>query len=260
MTRSQTERRSDAEPDAAAGSAFRVARVRPRSGSTQIAGALWALAALIVVAIVKPWGVDEPAAVAPVRPLITAMATEAPVPTIDLSADGVAASFCLGPGSWRVASLETWRTQDVRVWRAIEPVLDATGPLDPAIPSVPIVAVTLAALGWCAPAYGDGRPAGPAFVTAWHVRDGMATALGLRQVRPASGTSAIGALYVPLARCHEVTTCASLLPEPGPAPWSTGHVVFRYVDEGLARSHWFAADIEILALAESPSTAPGAKP
>jgi hypothetical protein len=257
MTRSQTERRSAAEIDAVAGPAFGVARVRPRAGNTRIAGVLWVVSALIVVAIVKPWGIGEPAAVAPVRPLISPTTTPTPVPTSDLSADGLAGPICLGTGAWRVASLETWRTQDVRVWRAIEPVLDASGPLDPTIPSVPIVAVTLPALGWCAPAYGDGRPVGPASVTAWLVRDGVAAELALRQVRPASGATPIAALYVPLTRCPEPTTCASPLPEPVPAPWSTGRVVFRYVDEGFARTHWFAADVEILGTPEGASPPAG---
>jgi hypothetical protein len=248
MTRSQTERRSEPEPDSAPDPAFRVVQVRPGAGNTRIAGALWAAAALIVVAIVKPWGLAEPAAVAPVRTALAVTAPVAtPVATIDLSADGLAAPICLGTGGWRVASREVWRNQDVRVWRAIEPVLDAAGPLDPAIPSVLVVAVTLPALGWCAPSYGDGRPVGPASVTAWHVRDGVAFEIVLRQIGPASGVSPIGALYAPLTRCSQPPSCAALLPKPMPVPWSAGRVVFRYVDEGFGRTYWFAADIEILA-------------
>lgn len=257
MTRSQTERRSDAEHDAATGPAFRVAMVRPRAGNTRIAGALWAVSALILIAIVKPWGIGEPAVLTPERQAISPTITPTPVPTIDQSADGLAASICLGPGSWRIVSLETWRTQDVRVWRAIEPVVDASGPLDPTIPSVPIVAVTLSALGWCAPAYGDGRPVGPASVTAWHVRDGIATELGLRRVQPTSGATPIAALYVPLTRCSAPATCAPLLPEPVPTSWSAGRVVFRYVDKGLARTQWLAADIEIMGAPERPSPTAG---
>jgi hypothetical protein len=252
MTRSLTERRSDAERDAPTGPAFRVVTVRAGAGNTRVAGALWTVSALILVAIVKPWGIGEPAAVVPARQAIVPTTVPTAVPTIDLSANGLAAPICLGTGGWRVASLEAWRTQDVRVWRAIEPVVDATGPLDPTIPSVPIVAVRLVALGWCAPAYGDGRPAGPATVTAWHVRDRIATELALHQVQPASGATPIAALYIPLTRCPEPSTCDPLLPQPVAASWSTGRVVFRYADEGLARSHWFGADIEIMEMPASP--------
>jgi hypothetical protein len=70
----------------------------------------------------------------------------------------------------------------------------------------------------------------------------------------------MGALYLPLARCAVATTCAPPLGEHQTASWSTGRVVFRYVDEGLGRSHWFAADIEIIGAAGVPSPTPAAGP
>lgn len=254
MTRSQPERRYSVEPDEAVATGPAVLPVQPRTGNTRVAGALWAASALILVAVVKPWGIG---ALASETPGPQAQATPAPVtpaPTADLSADGLAAPICLGTGGWRVASIETWRTQDVRVWRAIEPIADASGPLDPAIPSVPIVAIVLPALGWCAPAFGPNRPVGPAFVTAWNVADGRTTELLLHQVQPASGSTPIAALYEPLTRCPQPSICVPLLPEPVPAPWGAGRIVFRYVD-GTGTSAWFAADVELLT-EPAPSAAP----
>ena len=197
------------------------------------------------LAILKPWGIGSPPGTP--RPDVTVAATTVPltpIPTEDRSADGLAAPICLGTGGWRIASLESWRTQDVRVWRAIEPIADATGPLDPAIPSVPIVAVRIAALGWCAPAFGPDRPVGPVNVTASFIRDDVASELALLQVHPTDGSTPIAALYVPL------------LPGGVPGHWETGRVVFRYRDSGTGRVLWLAADITILPPGSDATSAP----
>jgi hypothetical protein len=234
--------------------------VRPPLDDGRLSAALGVVLVLLFAAILKPWagataepttrlfsGTPEPAVITP-------------APTEDLTAEGLANPICLGTGAWRIASLERWRTQDVRVWRAIDPIDAASGPLDPAIPSVPIVALELTGLGWCAPAFGPDLPVGPASVTAWSVRDGKATPLQLRQVRPADGVTPIAALYVPLTLCPEPTICAPLLPAPIPRPWATERVVFRYLDGGTGRTTWFAADVVILPAndAVSASAAPGA--
>lgn len=219
-------------------------RVRPRSDGSGVARALWAVVALLTVAILKPWAggspgaTDRPVAVSPTFLPAT------PVPTEDRTAEGLATQICLGAGAWEIVSLETWRTQDVRVWRAIEPLAAADGPADPAIPSVPVGALEVTALGWCAPAFGPQRPTGPARVSAWSVRNGVATDLALRQVQPAAVTP-LAALYVPLTSCPERTICAPLLREPVPGPWTTGRVVFHYVDAGGTTDAWLAADLDI---------------
>jgi hypothetical protein len=240
--------RRDRDPleDEQAAATLTTEPVRPPIDEGQLSTALGVVILLLVVAILKPWagGTPEPtgllAAGPPSSPEIT------PIPTKDRSAEGLANPICLGAGAWRVASLEMWRTQDVRVWRAITPITSATGPLDPAIPSVPIVAIQLRALGWCAPAFGDDMPVGPVTVTAWTVQGPAATPLQLRQVRPPDGVTPIAALYVPLTLCPEPTICAPLLPAPVPRAWATERVVFRYQDAGTGRVDWFAADIEIV--------------
>ena len=259
MTRPKPDHPAQLDPDAPLPDLATVP-VRPRSNDSRVGVTLWIVAVLVGLAVLKPWGAGSPGPIR--RPIAlppTALAVT-PAPTEDRTANGLASDFCLGAGAWQVASLESWQTQDVRVWRAIEPMADATGPADPAIPSVPIVAQEVAALGWCAPAYGPSRPGGPATITAWYVRAATATELRLRQVRPADGVTQLGALYVPLTACPEQTICAPLLPEPVPGPWVTGRVVFRYVDEGAGATAWLAADVVILPPADGPATNPSAVP
>lgn len=246
MTRSQRDPEAPLDIDA---QAPRLATVRlpHRAGDRRLTTAIWTVAVLVALAVLKPWGVGSPEPIGGPAGLPATANPATPVPTEDRTADGLASAVCLGAGAWQIASLETWRTQDVRVWRAIEPIAGASGADDPAIPAVPIVALQVAALGWCAPAYGPNRPAGPATVTAWYVRDGLVTDLHLHQVRPPEGVTQLGGLYVPLTACPEQAICAPLLREPVPGAWVTGRVVFRYLDEASGAVSWLAADVEILA-------------
>jgi hypothetical protein len=260
MQRSQRERPEQLEANAPLPDVTTIP-VRARPSDARLAPALSLVAVLVALAILKPWGTGSPEAT--LRPIAVAAPTSVPItpaPTEDRSADGLAVPICLGTGGWRIASLERWRTQDVRVWRAIEPIASATGPLDPAIPSVPVGAIVFGGLGWCAPAFGPDRPVGPATVTAWSVRSGVAAGLQLRQVRPLDGSTPIAALYLPLTRCPESTNCLPLLPEPVPRPWDSGRIVFRYRDEGTGRVLWLAADVTILAADAAASSVPSGRP
>lgn len=234
---------------------FPVTPVRPPSagGGLSIVGALVAI--VIGLAFLKPWGPagDSPT---PGPRRVLAVATPAPTPrSIDDSAEGLAGPVCLGAGAWRVASLETWRDQDVRVWRAIEPVAEASGPLDPAIPTVGIFGLEVEAIGWCAPAYGSDRPIGPAQVDGWIVMDGIAHLLELRQVLPARGTTALAGLYVPMAPCALGVPCAPSQTRFIAQRWQTGRVVFRYQDRGASATRWFGADVELSLPTEPDVTA-----
>lgn len=238
MSHAQPPRRTGSEPDddLVEHVDLAVTRVQAPRSAPRLAAAMWIVAACVLVAVLKPWGGGGPVP-ATLRPDVARPVEATPVPTEDRTATGLALSTCLGTGAWRVASLETWRNRDVRVWRAIEPVATASGPLDPSIPSVPVVADVLHGLGWCAPAYGPAQPVGPARVRAWQVVDGAARALALRQVQPAEGSTPIAALYLPAS-----------------GPWTSGLVVFRYDDTGTGVSSWFAADLRILQPA--PTEAP----
>jgi len=215
-----------------------VTRVQPPRAAPRLGAAMWLAAVFVVIAVLKPWGGGGRVAET-LRPDVGAAVEVTPTPTEDRSAAGLAVSVCLGTGAWRVATLETWRNRDVRVWRAIEPAATAAGPLDPSIPSVPVVADVLSGLGWCAPAFGPDEPVGPATVRAWLVVDGAAHAVTLRQIQPADGVTPIAALYLPVA-----------------GPWTSGRIVFQYTDSGAGAVSWFAADLQILPPAASPAPAP----
>ena len=237
------------------GPALKPVGSRPAHHALSVATSL--VAVLVAIAILKPWGPGSaPAPPRVPRTALPVLATPTPRPTNE-SADGLAAPICLGAGAWQVASLETWRTQRVRVWRAVEPIADAVGPLDPAIPTVPVVALEIEALGWCAPTYGADRPAGPARVTAWFVLDAIAVELQLRQVLPERGTTQVAALYRLRGLCPPGPACPTT-PTAVTEPWRTGRVVFRYEDLGGDRVAWFAADIEILVPAAGPDGSPSA--
>ena len=147
--------------------------------------------------------------------------TPAPRPTDD-SAEGLAGPVCLGPGAWRIASVETWRDPTSASGGRSSRSPTASGPLDPAIPTVPLFGLEVQALGWCAPAYGPERPVGPAQVDAWIVIDGVADELELRQVLPARGTTALAGLYVPVAPCALGAACAPSADAARPAALGDG--------------------------------------
>jgi hypothetical protein len=222
-----------------------IERVRTRPADQRLTILTGLVAALVLLAVVKPWSIGSPAA--STRPRVATQAAAVPTPQrTDDSAEGLAGPVCLGAGAWRVASLEAWRTQDVRVWRAIEPVGSAIGPLDPTIPSVPIVAVELQALGYCAPSFGPDKPVGPATVEAWSVGGTEAAALRLQQVRPVRGNTPIAGMYVPIEACPTPPACRSPISRDVPLAWQSGLYVFHWHDAGVDRDAWFAADVTIL--------------
>ena len=176
--------------------------------------------------------------------------SQAPSSAPDSRADADVATICLGPASWRTATIETWRDQTVRVWRAIDPVL-AGGPDDPAIPIVPAVGNSVAAIGFCAPVVGPDRPSGPVAIDAWRrepvTGDGPSPVTGpvaavganpiqleIRPIVPAGSPSPFGALFGP----PEAEAAAG-------TGWPPGVVVFRYAPlaAGPSAATWFAIEI-----------------
>src|SRR5215210_9113 len=208
------------------------------------------LVVFVLVAIAKPWGDEAPstagvaATLGPLRPATPAptAAKLSAAPTTAVDGAAAVADFCLEPGSWRTATIETWRDQTVRVWRAVSPV-PATGPEDPAIPTVPAVGSSIPAIGYCAPGEGSDRPIGPVDVDAWRLGVGGATRVDLRPVTPRGAESAFGGLYRP--------------PGSGPAAsWSDGIIVFRHADEGTGVERWFGIEIRGVEEPSSASPAP----
>jgi len=235
-----------------------------------------AVAILVLVAVVKPWTFDSsgPAPSIGERPFPTVRPGEAtPGPTRDVSAFGLAAPFCLGAGSWRVLSDETWRTHQVRVWRAIEPLADASGPDDPRIPMVPAIAYQIRALGFCAPVAGPTMPLGPFTIQAFRVEAGGARLVPLRRLAPVEDESLFGELFAPPPACLGdcpgsverspfgalVASPAGSPAPPGPSSWTTGRYVFVYSNQMTGRL-WFGVDVQQIAPVSSLPPVPSLGP
>jgi hypothetical protein len=234
----------------------------PRPATVRIAGrgrepvVLTVLILVFVVgAVWKPWAPPargRPLVQGPLAAPSADRTSPSPDPLRDLRAE------CEVPGGWRVYSREGFLTRTVRVWRSVEPIAHATGPLDPAVPLVQVGPVN-EALGYCAPWSGAERPPPDSIVTAWRLiaapskRDGTAPAgaiasrVRLARIAPTRG-SELGALY------------AGPGDRPGPldgAPrgWAVGRYVFSIAADGWER--WWAVEVSSPGPHErEPSAAP----
>jgi hypothetical protein len=198
-----------------------------------------AIVAFIVGAMWKPWAPPPQG-----RPLVQGPIPTAATETASGSGDplGELREECNEPGGWRVYSHEGFLDQDVRVWRSVEPVAIASGPLDPSLPLIQVGPVN-EALGYCAPWTGPERPPDGSIVSAWQVLPGTrrlgtagteaAVPVRLARVLPTRAT-VLGALYAgPGGR-------------PGPldgraAGWATGRYVFAVRAPGWER--WWGVEV-----------------
>jgi hypothetical protein len=227
------------------------------------------VATLLVLAILKPWeiGAGAPGPTVPAR--TSAPASIAPTATSDITPEGIAAPVCLGTQAWRIATVETWQlviagaieTQQVRVWRAIDPVATALGPDDSRIPIVPIASMEIDALGWCAPSSGPGRALGRVDVTVWRLgHAGAAAEVTVRRVAPTVGETPFAALYREVTDCLGGYGCSgSGVPLLAPT-WAPGRYVLRYLEQATARTWWFGAELQIVPQPGGPATQPTPKP
>lgn len=230
------DRRDDAMPGRGSGrDSF--AAVRMTGGSPPVARWAGAVALLLGLAIAKPWG-GAPSPAAPSAPASRdrAVAMSRPVATVDpYSAGSAIATICLDPSSWRIATIERWRDQTIRVWRAIEPRPSATGPEDDRVPITSLVSEGVIELGWCAPVLGTIRIAGNAAVEVWR-----RTAVGVLPVtltshRPGPGTSPYGALYGSPTAAVSAASAVAL--------WNDGTYVFHQRAPNGDDS-WFGVNLE----------------
>src|SRR4051794_34864163 len=182
--------------------------------------------------------------------------------TSDVTPEGLAAPVCLGTEAWRIATVETWQlviagtieTQQVRVWRAIEPVATAVGPEDTRIPIAAIASMEVDALGWCAPSSGPQRGDDRVEVTMWRLGPtGAAAEVPLRRVAPIVGETPFAALYKEVTDCVVGFGCSgSGVPLLAPT-WAAGRYVLRYVEPATSRTWWFGADLQVV---PQPATQP----
>ena len=223
-------------------------------------------AIFVLVAIAKPWGGVEsageggrsgglpgesPSSSASAPVLVTASPTVWPG-----AVEAAVSAICLDPGGWRFASIELWRDQTIRVWRAIDPVATATGPDDPTIPLIVVVSEGLPELGWCAPVVEDDPAIVSARVDAWRRTASGSAVIRLVRSHPPNGNSPFGALYGPPP--SPATLAAPTDPESGGADvngssapaqtplhsWLDGTYVFRYGTAAGVEA-WFAVQVEL---------------
>jgi hypothetical protein len=205
---------------------------------------LVAIAIFVAVAVIKPWpdaAAPAPPPPQPVQPLPTVVPSVDPLAGIRID--------CQDPPGFRIFSRESWSRGTLRSWRSFDPVTDASGPLDPAIPDVPMGPGILA-LGYCAAWSGADRPPDDAAVLAW-----ASSATGGSPV-PVNLASASATLHPPLGGLYLPPTAGSSpapSKRPGPkasgapsevsdAPtWEPGTYIFELAAPGWQR--WWAITV-----------------
>lgn len=239
------------EPDEAAeGRAGTPVTVRLGSGGRGPSTVAVLIAVFVALALVKPWSWGDGGAPRP-TPRVPAAPVSVP------SADPLAAlrAHCQEPIGWRMYSRERWARMTVRSWKSFAPAYGASGPLDPAIPVIPVGA-KVDALGYCSP-WSDGeRPPAGADVSGWRVGADLgygarpfAVSIVLQPVDP-SWPSVLGALYGPPVNRFDPNAIETV-------GWPAGRYVFAIRAPGYER--WWGVDIEPPDDAEPPggATPPG---
>lgn len=238
--------------------------LQPLGPRTRGPGSLVVVVVLgLVLAVVKPWSVLDPAgagvgAGASRAQAVGGASSVAPVPTRpspspappDPAAIARAAvnAECNQPSGWRLYDIDRWRGKPIHVWLAIDAVR-ASGPLDPSIEILPVVAATVDALGFCAPVVGtvpspqsDGRVSIWRLTTAPGATRAVASVLPRRRVSPvlpAGVETALGGLYGPPPGATD-----------GSGGWAPGTYVMS-VD-----GWWFGADVRLVPETELPGGSP----
>ena len=191
--------------------------------------------ALIVVAVVKPWGTGPPTPLGEEIPGPSPTPTTRPVPRPPTELD-VVASFCLEPSGWRVYSVERWSGQQVRTWTALTPIRTATSPTDPRIPVVPVVSQAVLAIGYCSPVVGPEKPPAAASDRLYRLTSAtiggkvvvQAEAVSPLRIAPSERASYLGAAYAPLSG----------------SSWADATYIVHI--QGSDYSRWFGIQVETL--------------
>jgi hypothetical protein len=201
----------------------------------------------LVVAIAKPWSWGQAS-----RPILSpsapvgAAAGSAPAAAQPPGAndrrsprpDGTDMTvICASPSTWSIATLQRWagRPAPIRTWTVIEPV-SATGPTDPLVPTVPIAANEIAAIGYCAPANSPTGP--PAGATAELYRIDASGAHLQRVVRLEPRIQdPLGILWIPAT--------GGRAPKASSPGWTAGIYIVHVTERQLRYDRWLGADIRI---------------
>lgn len=221
--------------------------------------------AVLLVAVVKPWGGAPPAAdrtavaIAPRQPLATPADSGRSRPRPSARADGEVIP-CWSSDDWRAVTVERRERQTVISWMAVDPV-SAGGADDPAIPVLRVVADHVMALGFCEPLSTDVPIESlPGALSVWRLTE-----------ESRSGDTIVTRVE-PLRAAAPIEEDAAAVFRPGSGEWRPG----RYAVQVLAtaarardgrplRGRWFGVEIVPLphdapqtqAPAPTASAAPG---
>jgi hypothetical protein len=217
-----------------------------------IAGVLIAVA--FAVGLIRPWdfllgndpgpqdGLPVPsAAIAPDGSAVPASGDPAVRPP-------EAASWTCGyPDSWRSSTVQLWAKRVAWVKSAV-PVVEASGPDDPAIPIEGINGDEFSAIGWCAPVEGPERPPHAATAELFRLEGGTAVAVPYERLEPTSGPDALGELWQTVAEADGTH-----------AMWAPGTYVIRFATPTGAYIRYMGFEIEP-APEDEPSGRPSSSP
>lgn len=222
-----------------------------RDGRRSAAATLLLIAAIVSVAVVKPWGDIG------IGDAIMAFATPTarpqppgprPTPAPPDAADRLA-EVCLAPSGWRVLATERWHDARIRSWRAIEPST-ASGPLDPSIAFTPVAAEAVPVLGYCAPVSGPDRPPADARGDVFALIDGASEEVRVTRFAPVDDVSG-GAAWSGWGRGASGGAFS--------LTWPLGRYVFRVGTHDGRYERWIGVEVlrPFLERSEpSPSTIP----
>lgn len=235
-----------------------------RSGAERGPAGLAALAAaLLMIAILKPWtnlanAPSAPRQPPPPAPTLPALAARTSLPTADAGPttvprpDGPDDLRCLWPGGWRLVTIERGMAREVRTWIVVAP-LAASGPLDPRFVPVRVTSTTLLGVGLCAPARGPGAAQwtamAPRIVALWRLPDQGAGSPAPPSATlppvPLAGTTT-GDPYDGPANSALGGRLAVLYRSPfGPGAWPPGRYVFMVGQpSGAAAGDWFTLEVD----------------
>jgi hypothetical protein len=234
-----------------------VVRVARRGRGPTVVAAL--VAGAFLVGLVRPWDwLTGGAAAAPAPPAMVAGverttpsphagAAGAPGASLSVRADGDPASIteaptCGYPASWRTSTIQLWAGARARVWTAAEAVAAARAD-DPAIPFNLVASDVVEAIGWCAPVDGPERPPLTAVATLFRLVDGVAMAIEVDRLEPAT-RDALGELWLP--------------PEESGRPrplWAPGRYVIRLAGPSGGYERYLGLEVGLPEPTPEPSSA-----
>jgi len=206
--------------------------------------------ALVIVAVVKPWGGASGPGSSPVPPAGSADVLIQPSQTASPEASRVE-DACNPDAGWRLFTVEVNAGRAVRTWYSISPVA-ASGPTDGSIPTIRIYTEGLGRLGYCA---GSSEGGSAAFdrASGWRVdAAGKAQPIALvRAAEPGLDGSGRSALFEP----------PGPLVGDRPGDWPPGRYVLSVgPGETVADRLWFAAQVVTVDGATSASGSPPSGP